>query len=286
MPRKQKEPVRSKRIGFHILAVSVLTLVLVGGNTFLLLSPLFAASIKNKALAADNKNKAAMVKVMRPTKESEEQRTVYLVENSGRPTLLHSNKLYDYKQLANGVTSEYSEYSPATKLVKKPLLLLPEGREILRSTLSKDGTLLVFSISTIVNFEFLSNQNPVGQGEVLNTVFAYDIKQNKIAHLFSDNKLTKGKYPLPKLISDDNKYIAFDVFTCWGCEAPYPTTALADISLNNSVKELDRVSDFRWLPDGNFEYKDFIEEPCPQEQEFGECYKDPATLSFKKGSWK
>jgi hypothetical protein len=167
--------------------------------------------------------------------------------------LWFNEKLYDYKQLATGSVSE-SSVVPLASLTQKPLLRLPEGSTLLRSLLSSDGKMIVFSVATQMSVNFLNNQNPSGQEEVVSYVFSYDIEKNKVTSLFNNSRLTSGGlYILPQSISLDNKYVSFGVSVCVECDAPATTVVFNLASAN--VEEIGVTENFKWLTDGNFEYR-------------------------------
>ncbi len=298
MPRKQKQvpKKKNKSMGLHILGVSLFTLFWVGGNVFLLLSPLYAASFSKKRLSlglAPANNKMMLV---RPDSYNDEQSLVYLVRDRGNYSLYQNGKFLRYeesvvkdddqdKRVATEPTSLTAKVD-ISKVEKKVLVRLPMGSTVERSITSIDGKMIVFSVLSTVNFNYLNvPANPDGSSTDVVTVFSYDTEKNVIKKLFSNTDFSKIGYALPKSFSEDNKHIAFDSYECLDCGGGKSKTLVYDSSAN-LLKDLGPTSDFRWINAQDFEYKELVSQNCESGTNSGICFKNPSAQPFKKGSWK
>jgi hypothetical protein len=173
-------------------------------------------------------------------------------------------------------------------LSKKALLKLPADSTISSVKNSEDNTLVVFSVLSHINTDFINDPagSVVGSREDLVSVYAYHVTKNKLEQLFTSKELAGSTYAFPTKISPDNSYIAFQTTQCTDCDAGFPQTVIYDLQ-KHQLKILGEVLDFEWLEKGNFQYKEFIVEECSGEEIGpGVCFKDPEKLPFKKGSWK
>lgn len=259
---------------FWILFASLLTIVLIGGNMFLLLSIPAAVSERNRLVQFLIEDRKLMGKTA-----STQASMVYVTEES-EPHIWFDGKLY---------TSSY-EYVPSDgkNIAKKALVEFPAGTRVVSARTSDDGTLVVFSMATDVTTKFVTGQtSPAGYTAQVTSVFAYNTQTKKVDQLFSSDKLGEFPYAYPSKISKDNKYIAFENTNCLDCDTGHPVTFVYDLN-NHVLKDVGLITAFDWLENGNFQYKAYVEKECKPE-DFGEgggCFKDPSTLPFKKGSWK
>lgn len=103
-----------------------------------------------------------------------------------------------------------------------------------------------------------------------------DLGNNNFIPRLKDNKNSKS-------VSDDGKFIAFDLFTCWYCEPGHPDTMLFNVE-TKAKKLIGKVSYFNWKKNGEYEFRDYIVQPCPKVTPT-ECSADPQTLPLKTGSF-
>jgi len=259
-PKKQKvHTVKHKKLGLHILSVSIVTLVLVGGNVLLLLWPLINASYRNNQSinAVASEGRGAVMNF---------EDSIYLAQNTSEPTLYLRNNTY--------TTSKVSA-SDQVNTNKKSILTVQKNSEILGMVSSANKKTIIFSVLN-------------GSGGDAVSVYSYNLEKNSLQNisLTSNNGLSTYRYAAPNTISADGKYVSFNVFSCWRCDGAYPTTAIYDMQ-TGQTKEIGRTTDFKWLENGMYEYKNFVPEACPVEEiGSGECFKDPTTIAPKKGDWK
>lgn len=119
-------------------------------------------------------------------------------------------------------------------------------------------------------------------------VFSYDAyaSGNKVTNLFNKINNTKDKnYNIPRLykISNNNKDVAFNMYSCWNCETSQPEVMLFNID-TKQTKTIGKVSYFSWRTKNDYEYKEYIVIPC-QFKGPGECFKDPGELPFITGTF-
>jgi hypothetical protein len=291
MPRKQKQvpKKKNKSMGLHILGVSLFTLFWVGGNVFLLLSPLYAASFSRKQ-GMSNGDLMNSQRLVMPDQKGNEQNIVYLVKLRGQHSLYQAGRFsLNGKDVSDPSATYLNDYaiSDMKNLDKKAILSLPEGSKVERSINSADGKLLIFTISTPVRFIFLNdNKDIFGQNNIVNTVFSYDVEKSRLTQLFTSSDYASINYALPTSISDDNNHVAFDSFECLECGPTNSNVFVYEIS-SNTLKSVGKVADFRWVAGKDYEYKELISEKCSTDKSTtGICYKDPTLQPFKKGSWK
>ncbi len=117
-----------------------------------------------------------------------------------------------------------------------------------------------------------------------NDIYLYDRSQLKttLKKIVSLSR-TGNNYAFPKInsFSEDNKYVDIMLFGCWACDGHKPETLLVDLQTSKS-QNIGKKSYFKWIQNGNYEYKDYIVKECDQPQP-GECYEDPNTLPLKTG---
>jgi hypothetical protein len=93
------------------------------------------------------------------------------------------------------------------------------------------------------------------------------------------------KYPVPRIdqVSKDGKYVSFAMLGCWNCDGGQPETLVYNLDTNGS-KRIGRVINFKWLENGKYEYKDYVEKPCaPDYVGIGPCVEDESKLPLKTG---
>jgi hypothetical protein len=261
----------------------------VGGNVFLLLSPLYAASFSRKQ-GMSNGDLMNSQRLVMPDQKGNEQNIVYLVKLRGQHSLYQAGRFsLNGKDVSDPSATYLNDYaiSDMKNLDKKAILSLPEGSKVERSINSADGKLLIFTISTPVRFIFLNdNKDIFGQNNIVNTVFSYDVEKSRLTQLFTSSDYASINYALPTSISDDNNHVAFDSFECLECGPTNSNVFVYEIS-SNTLKSVGKVADFRWVAGKDYEYKELISEKCSTDKSTtGICYKDPTLQPFKKGSWK
>jgi hypothetical protein len=288
MPRKQPAVAKRKKIGLHILSVAFVTLVLVGGNVFLLLSPLFGAASTGGSVFVKKNGIAQGVK------QRSDASTLFYVQTDGVPSLYFNGKNYQSQRAISGIN--YRTDAPTVKNTKKAIAQLPPASEILGIVSSADKNVIVFSVLTHVDFKYLTTvknntSKMMNQGQstiapsAITSVFTYSIKDQVLTKLFDTFKLGSQKIPVAQNITSDNSAIIFNLISCFGvCEKEVPEIMTYDLE-SGSMKQLGKVLDFQFLGEGNFQFKEFVVEQCGVNAEAGsECYKDPAKLPYKKGS--
>ncbi len=142
---------------------------------------------------------------------------------------------------------------------------------------------IVFSIelSRAVSTSQGSSWDPYGTRRDL---YLYDRSQSKpsLKKIISfSNTGTQYSYPKINSFSEDNKFVDVMLFGCWACDGHKPETLLVDLQTSKS-QNIGKKSYFKWIQNGNYEYKDYIVKECDQPQP-GECYEDPNTLPLKTG---
>lgn len=91
------------------------------------------------------------------------------------------------------------------------------------------------------------------------------------------------KVPINDQFSDEGKYLALDMFSCWNCGGHHPQKLLVNLT-NNQMKNIGKVSYFEWRNNGAYEYKDYVVIPCDPPEQMGECSVGPAHLPLKTGN--
>lgn len=277
MPRKQAMDAKRKKIGLHILSVALLTIILVGGNVFLLLSPLFPVSSKENSSLVDRLVGNNILKSM-------EKSMVYVNIDT---EIVHDKKVYNVLKELNGRISRYREIKGSEKS-KKPILTLPSDSEMLGSVTSEDKTTAVFSVLHNPEFKFLSQKNPVGYAPSFVVPFIYNKNTNRVENISTEeipdlnNESFSYRFMIPYSISKNNRYVAFEAFQCWNCGGHIPETRIYDTE-KRVFQNLGNVLNFEWLEDGMYQFKPFIPEECGPGDGEGQCYKDPEKLLYKKG---
>jgi hypothetical protein len=293
MPRKQKQVSKRKSMGLHILGVSLFTLLWVGGNVFILLSPLYAASFSKKHAVTANTLPNNKMLLVRPQQNSSEDNIVYAVKlNSGYKIYQSGQFIRPSSEMKSADQKTYlydnNQKIDLSKIEKTPLLQIPSGSMLNDYLVSDDGKLAIFTVYSPVNFTFLSNKDGFGQNQVLSSVFSYDTEKNKLTLLFTNTDYAGLVYISPRSISEDKDHIAFDSHSCLECGAQsYTKTFVYEVS-TKTLKQVGTLSDFRWTTGKNFEYKEVVDEKCSMAEDSTgiPCEKDSKDLPFKKGSWK
>jgi hypothetical protein len=111
--------------------------------------------------------------------------------------------------------------------------------------------------------------------------YHYNVTSMKLTKINLD--YSKNKYPKIEAMSPDGKYLAFIMFSCWGCEPGVPTIQVVDIE-KNTVKDIGLTSYFALKNNGEYEYKEYVRIDCPSPTEDPTvCSKDKDTLPLKIG---
>jgi len=107
-------------------------------------------------------------------------------------------------------------------------------------------------------------------------------------HLVKKFILSESPNNIPKIgeWSEDNEYLSLDIFPCWNCGGGIPKHLLMRLS-NLQEKRIPATSYFKWKTNGEYEFKENKEIPCPTEpQEYmGPCLEKPENLPLKTGSF-
>jgi hypothetical protein len=74
-----------------------------------------------------------------------------------------------------------------------------------------------------------------------------------------DPTLKELAYRVPKIyqLSPNGQLAALNMFDCWECEREYPQTLLVNV-ISRQNKVLGQTSYFKWVSNGDYEYKDYI----------------------------
>lgn len=112
-----------------------------------------------------------------------------------------------------------------------------------------------------------------------NQVFYYPGTTPKQVKKILSFKETPNTYNVPKIysFSQDEKYIAFNMYRCWGCDGHQPEKLLYRIS-DGKTQRIGQTSYFKWRDGGNYDYKEYKTVDC--EASF-QCPVDPETLPPK-----
>lgn len=107
----------------------------------------------------------------------------------------------------------------------------------------------------------------------------------KLTNLVSSTIPSSDKYPIPIVdqISGDGKYISFNMHPCWSCDGAPGEKLLMRLD-NKQSKRIGWVLALRWLENGKFSFKDYVEKACIGDTQ-GPCYVDPNTLPEKVGQF-
>lgn len=85
------------------------------------------------------------------------------------------------------------------------------------------------------------------------------------------NLVTGGSWPkepeysVPRFnsFSNDNEYMALNMFGCWNCGGHYPEINLVKLE-SKATKNLGKVIDFSWNESGSYKYRDYKEIECSE----------------------
>jgi len=118
-------------------------------------------------------------------------------------------------------------------------------------------------------------------------IFYYDqdLGKNKLVNLFSSNSKDTGKLVIPIVdqISNDGKYVSFNMHPCWNCDGRPTEKMLLNLE-TNQFKKINWVLEFKWENNGKYFYKDYIEKECTEPAQ-GPCIEDPKDLPVKQGQF-
>lgn len=138
------------------------------------------------------------------------------------------------------------------------------------------------------NFVFIMRW-PVDDMKTDYKIFYYDAfaANNKVSLLYTSTQGDNGNdYTVARIkqISQDGKYIAFNMLGCWNCGGHMPKTLLFSLA-TKATKQIGMASYFAWKENGNYEYKEYKVIPCdPPLEGPGECSEDPNNLPLLTGS--
>lgn len=119
-------------------------------------------------------------------------------------------------------------------------------------------------------------------------VFFYDVtKGSKVTDTLSFVWPEDNGYPVPKIdkMSNDNRYVSFDMYGCWNCGGHQPEKLLLDVTTGIS-KRIGKVLEFEWQENGKYAYKEYIPKECPPGPgiDYG-CFEEPNNLPLKQGQF-
>ena len=119
-------------------------------------------------------------------------------------------------------------------------------------------------------------------------VFRYSesSENQKSALLLTFSRPLKGGPYVAKIdrFSPDEKHVSFNLYTCWSCVGVHPNKVLLDLE-TLVVKDIGKVSYFKWNAGSTYEYKDYLEKNCFEDDSAFryKCPEDPSKLPLKKG---
>lgn len=103
------------------------------------------------------------------------------------------------------------------------------------------------------------------------------------SYLWPNDKETS--VPRFNSMSPNGKYLAFNMYGCWNCDAGYPEIMLMNIN-TKATKRLGKIFEFTWKENDSYAYKEYKEIPCPDEPRGQDpCLEDPTTLPLKNDSF-
>lgn len=148
-----------------------------------------------------------------------------------------------------------------------------------QSILTTQSEIKMFGFRNFPGESFMFITYSGGNDESAYKVYYYDgtsIRKVRLAELVSIS-LSGTFYKVPKIdqISADGKYVSFKMFKCWDCALHHPEIMIFNTQ-ENKARSLGKISYFRWLENGKYEYKDFQDRGC-QIGEQGECFRNPGS---------
>jgi hypothetical protein len=213
---------------------------------------------------------------------------IYLSEDNSEYPLILDQTAYPLNELPE-VSKEIGKKEMKDSELT-PLMSVPDNSWIFNvAGLSNLGN-IYFVINSTLSYQYIIHRNssvlknPSGGGITILSAYKYSPEAQTIRKLFDTFNLIKlsGKYPAIKSISPEGRYIAFDVYSCWGCGAGHPSTFLYDIK-EKTGKDIGQTLKFQWIGEGKYRYKEYIKIPCKEPDSLG-CYKEPNKLPFMEGS--
>lgn len=103
-------------------------------------------------------------------------------------------------------------------------------------------------------------------------------------------KLSQQDYTVPKIdqFSSDGNYVSILLYHCAECTKHHPQYLLYNLA-SESQRNIGIVSNFSWLNNGAYQYKDYILTDCPPNTGINlmdqECSQDPENLPLKVGQY-
>lgn len=98
----------------------------------------------------------------------------------------------------------------------------------------------------------------------------------------------KSFYSIPTVyqISKDAQYVAFRMHNCWGCSSN-PHILILNMQTLDSKWIDKRLSYFKLLNNGKYEYKEKVEIECKviKETQYGQCFEELQNIPFKYGQF-
>lgn len=117
-------------------------------------------------------------------------------------------------------------------------------------------------------------------------VFVYDFITQKTKEISEMNKSENPRegyfIPIIDQISNDGRFISFNMHACWNCDGGgHPETLLYSLDLGK-IKRIGRVLEFEWNDGSSYQYKEYEVIPCSRPQP-GVCNEDPGNLPYITG---
>jgi hypothetical protein len=120
-------------------------------------------------------------------------------------------------------------------------------------------------------------------GPIKYYVYKYDSQMTQPLTLLKTFVPSDNEPAVPKMLTLDDKYVAFSMYGCWNCGGGTPETLLMRLS-DGKTQKIGKTSYFNWKTDGKYEYKEYQSKPCAEPGP-GECFVEPEKLPMKEGSF-
>lgn len=117
-----------------------------------------------------------------------------------------------------------------------------------------------------------------------NIVYLFNPETNLMHKVHSfDSQTSRFHYPRFYSLSEDSMHLSLKLYECWGCESDYPEYFLVNTN-SFETKNIGQLSYFKWLENGNYEYKELVRVPCDHEI-YDYCEKPFADLPMLYGKF-
>lgn len=269
-----------QKVNFWRVSAIVLAVALVAfGAYFLLYVKILSSQIESIQRLAISYPRPKEAKIV-------EDNIVYIGNLNGRLLLKYNGKIYD---------------SPSTNPNELPIVDVDENSvswlKVIKGPVNPKGYNEPFSFRTFPDYKKAVFAMRWSRGEdeaetvsdyAYYRVFIYDLSTQtikEISEMRNNEDPSKGYFiPIVDQISEDGRYISFNMHACWNCDGGgHPETLLYSLELDR-VKRLGRTLDFKWLDRGVYQHKEYKVIPCAEPQP-GECFKEAASLRYISGSF-